>query len=666
MSDSTTDHAPLSPPRSMRPHPRDHGERGYPYYTGRYGYGYIGQEQNLRIGIAAIFQVLRRNWFPIVLIIAVFMAIIHLFLEAIPPRYLAQSTIVLAQTDTRMNLTDSTLENADTSRVQVETEIDVLRSRGFALDIAGQLNLIEDPAFNTAISAAQETGTTITEPLDLQYANVVTRLLEAYTVTRRGESLALDISVLHTDPEIAAEIANRIPGSYIQESLDAKQTAVRASITFLAERSEQLAERLGRTEIEIADFIRDNQLDNAELSQELQAEHTRLRSITELFRSDGASDAEIAEMEARLALVEDELRSRTRAQLALAKMQRTLDADLARFDAFTERRNRLESQLDVLAPAARLITRANVPTSPAKPNRTLILLLGFAAGAIVGLLGAVLRELLDRRVWTGTQVERATGLRTLTYLPRIRQKTLASSEEFQRFLTVQKRSPVHEAVRGLITVVNNMPRTEECLVVALTSPIPNEGKSTLATALGATIAQEQQRVLVIDFDVHRQGLTELIGGQKSTATIDEVWRNPDGILDLVERDLLNGVDLMSFKRQSVLPRRLLGSPEHIQSWEVLRGAYDAIVIDTPPVLVSDEANRLAEIADFALLVSRWGKTSEDALASAADTLMLNRVSIAGVILNDVDLDSYTRRGYGYYFGSQAYGFATPDEIRQSA
>ncbi|WP_417709641.1 GumC family protein [Roseibium aggregatum] len=624
---------------------------------------YALSERPIQFGFFAMFKVLRRNWLWLTLAMLLGLGAAYQALQVIQPKFAARSTIILANVETRINPTETTIENSDTSLIHVETEIDLLRSVEFARKVASELNLISDSYFNPYLSATE----TPVPNQDQQFEAVLVRMLDSYTVERRGESLALDIRVRHPDAGMAAQLANTLSKTYIESSLREKKEVVQSSISELRDRIALLGGRLSEMEARLAALIRDNELDDTSLGDELRAELGRLTSIMSLARDQNASSLRVNEAELRLAEVEKKLEERTRAELTQSKLQRSLDADLARYQALVERRNALETQVDFLQPDARQVTVASAPLKPATPNRIAILALGLAGGLIVGLAFVLLRELFDRRVWTGTQTMQYLGLRTIGYVPRIRFWRKRDKQDlFLSKTSRQENSPFQLALRSLLTLLSNQMRKKDSMVMAVTSALANEGKTTLTFSLAVSAAREGHRVLMIDLDIHRHGLTRMAGCAIPKDTPQDIWQDQKTIDEqIVPCARFGQVNLLSFSQDVIVPRRLFDTPRGKAILKKLRATYDVILIDTAPVLAADEANRLAALADFVILIARWGRTSEDALGTAAEALRYNQVPLAGVVLNDVDMRRYSLRDYGahrvggYYAYNNSYIYKSP-------
>ncbi|MDC0660377.1 AAA family ATPase [Leisingera sp. SS27] len=613
----------------------------------------------LRLSFAMFVSWLRRYLWLMLLLISACTGGAWLLLEYIPERYTARATIVLTQADIRVSAAQQVLESEALSRYQIETELDYLRSNAFLEDVAGRLGLQQDPAFNPYLaqaadgtSAAGDAGAASPE---MQRAAVTAALQSVITVARRGDSLAIDILTRSGSAQQAADIANAVAERYIAGSLETRRAEVRASVEFLGRRIAALNEELAQSEIRIAAFIRENQLDDPDRTAEMQGELQRLAARIALAGQSGRS----AELQARHEALQGELNRRTRAELTLLNLQRQFDAEVARYQTFAERRNTLEAQIDILTPGARQITRADVPSAPAFPNRPLILAAGFLGGVALAGGVAFLCELTDRRIWIGSHAETVTGLPNLAVVPRLEARGLNRPGALIRHCQEHPRNAYTESMRGLLTLLSGTRAAGSAPVVAVTSALADEGKSTLALSLALAAAQEGEKVLLIDFDVYKHGVTRMAGQKASPQLPAGVWSKSSQVSRKVLRDgVAPGVDLLNFKHNAAIPREMPAGAEASRSMAMLRSIYDLILLDTPPVLLTQDAVRVAGLADTVLLLAHWGRTTEEALENAAGLLSMNRVPASGTVLAGVDPARYQRYGYGTYYGGYYAGYGS--------
>jgi succinoglycan biosynthesis transport protein ExoP len=223
-----------------------------------------------------------------------------------------------------------------------------------------------------------------------------------------------------------------------------------------------------------------------------------------------------------------------------------------------------------------------------------------------------------------------------------------------------------EAFRMLRTGLAFANAERKLRTIAVTSPGPSEGKSTVAVNLASVLAQAGARVLLVDADMRhpalhsvfkhtkRPGLSDLIILRSDPATavfstkLERLYCLPCGTVPPSPADLLT---LNSTR--SLLER--------------LEGEYEYVVIDTPPVLVAADTPIIGGLADTTVMVVRAGKTTQDALEDARVALLNGGAHLSGLVVNDVrHTGRYGRYYYHYYKYHYRYARHTPDPVEPAA
>ena len=612
----------------------------------------MAEVQQERMGFHELWSILKRNLGLFLGVLVVVMAISTIINFRLEKRYSVQATIALELADTRVNLSDAMIVATETNQAEIETELDIMRSREFAGKVADSLQLMEDASFNPFLLGPL----TVTVDPEVQRDAVIGNLLKVYSLARSGESLAIDINVSHKNPVTAAAIANAIAQQYIDESVAFKRSVANQSIDFLRNRVAALSESLNASEIQIATFIRANSLDNIELPARLRAELDRQTSILELSKSGQYVDQDIAPLEDAVQKIETQLRDRTRSELMLRQMERTLETERNRFQTYVERLNSLEAQVDILAPGGRQVSTAEPPNLPSWPNIPLALLASLGGGLGLAVVATLIKESMNRRVWSETHASRVTDLPTIAQIPRIQHRASGKQVSIKDYLATNPRSAFSEAVRSLFTLCYHRRRRSEGMVLMVASGLPNEGKSTIALALAHCTASGGLRALLIDLDSRRHGLTKLLELGDPIHKLEDIWSDKALLHAAIRRNVLcENFDVLTFQQESTLPWRMMFDPEAARTMEALRSLYDVIILDTPPVLLVDDASRLASITDEAILVTRWGKTAQEVLRDSAEIMRKNGIPVIGTVINDVDIRKQLWYGYGGHASYYAQG-----------
>ncbi|MCX6842424.1 MAG: CpsD/CapB family tyrosine-protein kinase [candidate division WOR-3 bacterium] len=217
-----------------------------------------------------------------------------------------------------------------------------------------------------------------------------------------------------------------------------------------------------------------------------------------------------------------------------------------------------------------------------------------------------------------------------------------------------------EAFRVLRTGLAFASAERPLRTIAVTSPGPSEGKSTIAVNLASVLAQAGSRVLLVDADLRHPVLHTAFKRKKKPGLSDLIISNssPDQAIFATGLDGLfclpcgtippSPADLLTLNATRVLLKRLAGE-------------YDHVVIDTPPVLVAADSQIIGALADATIMVVRAGRTALAAIEHARTAMLGGGAHLIGLVLNDVNRSGrYGRYYYYYYKYHYRYSHHTPD------
>jgi len=293
-----------------------------------------------------------------------------------------------------------------------------------------------------------------------------------------------------------------------------------------------------------------------------------------------------------------------------------------------------------------LVTPAQAPGSPSSPKPTENGLLGLAAGLILGLAAAFLRESLDDAVASKETAEEYGGAAVLAAVPMVH-----SWKKRDRPLVVslaRPMSPASEAYRSLRTSLQFARQERDLHTILVTSPAAAEGKTATLSNLGAMFAQAGQRVVLVSCDLRKPRLGEFFGvDERQGLTTAILGEQPvEELLQPVPGD--DNLWLLGTGQMPPNPAELLNGRRIQKVFSTLRGLFDLVLIDSPPVLPVTDAVVLAKDADATLLVVAAGKTSRGDLQRAAEKLAQVNARVVGLVLNETSRQpSAYSSGYSY-------------------
>lgn len=215
----------------------------------------------------------------------------------------------------------------------------------------------------------------------------------------------------------------------------------------------------------------------------------------------------------------------------------------------------------------------------------------------------------------------------------------------QLIITEHGKSSVAESFRTLRTNIQHF-KTEGSLdVIMFTSTEPREGKSTVLANLAVTFAMSDKKVLVIDCDL-RKPIQHRIFERPNRGVTDYLINHTD-LKSLIQNTGIPNLDLLASGPVPPNPSELLASAKMEQLLTWLKGEYDMLLIDTPPVIAVTDACVLASKADGVVLVLAINTVSPELANQAKELIQNAHGQLCGVVLNRVE----AKKGYGYYYYS---------------
>ena len=443
-------------------------------------------------------------------------------------------------------------------------------------------------------------------------------------------------------------------------------TRLRQQYLDLAARESDWSARYGPTHLAVVN-LRNQML---EIRRSIADE---LKRIAETYRSDldiARSHEEAVKQD--LAGLVAQSNQTSQAQVTLHELDANSQSYRALTDNFLQLYMVSVQQQSFPVTESRLITEASPPLDPSSPKLLLVAAIAVFGGCALAFAVATFRELADRVVRTGSQIENALGLECLATTPFVKlsekrgalgaacdpqTRTFASNDKMFAYALDSPFSHFAESLRAIKMAIDLRGLDKPNKMIGMTSSLPNEGKSTLAVALARLIAQGGGKVALVDGDlrnpnlsrrlapVAKTGLVEAILGK--AALDDAIWRDPK-----TSMHFLPAVSLARNAQTS----DLLSSPQAETLFRELRSAYDYVIVDLSPLAPVVDVRATAKFINSYLFVVEWSHTKIDVAEQALGAARHVHDSVMGAILNKVNMKTMRRYdGYrGAYYGARYY------------
>jgi succinoglycan biosynthesis transport protein ExoP len=360
-----------------------------------------------------------------------------------------------------------------------------------------------------------------------------------------------------------------------------------------------------------------------------------------------------------------------------AEMQRALVDNLLKREAEMQVLLRLQGER---LTNVQIVESALLPRAPFKPSYPMNALLGLLAGLFAGVGLALLLDSLDRSLRSAEQVVQHLRLPVLGIIPPSQaaldrgygygygysarspeaEASRPPSGKPKKTVPIEllphalPQSTVAEAYRSFRTSLL-LSRADGVKSLVVTSALPLEGKTSTALNLAIVLGQLGRRVLLVDGDLRRPRIHEILNVSNRAGLVSVLAAHTDPSRAILSTQLPN-VSVLPAGPLAPDPTGLLQSEAMKRFLSTIVGNFDHVVFDSPPVLAVTDAVLLSSLTDGAILCVRAGATPREKVARARDELLQGRVSILGVVLNGVRDDART--------GTAAPAYRRPEEPAQ--
>lgn len=335
-------------------------------------------------------------------------------------------------------------------------------------------------------------------------------------------------------------------------------------------------------------------------------------------------------------------------------LRRTMENERRFFDQILARQNQvlLSAQLESIP--MRVVDPAFLPGAPVEPDVRKIIIQAVLLGGMIFVMLPIGLEFLDNKLKNAYDVENFVGVQMLGLLPDV-----ARIEEKKRphlVATIDDDGPT-ESFRGIYSQLQLTSEIEFPKAFLITSTIPGEGKSFVASNLAQSYAAHNHRTLLVDCDFRRPTLhkahemTNTQGVLAWLETREEVSAEVLGDPVLGIQEVSPNLYILRSGGRTKATTEWIDTPRFRELFRQIKKKFDAVIVDSPPVGIFPDALSLTAVAEETIYISRYNKVNRQEVKNFCKKLMATPSTLLGLIINAMPAgksSSFYYRDYGYY------------------
>lgn len=373
--------------------------------------------------------------------------------------------------------------------------------------------------------------------------------------------------------------------------------------------------------------------------------------VTSITKEYELARAQEGAVERALAQSKGDILGMNRKEYELGVLEREVASNKSLYEMFTARMKETNVAGDLQTAIARVVDPAVVTQSAYSPKKARIIGIAAVVGLILGLMLALLLEYLDNTVKNAEDVDTKLRLPLLGQLPRIKGKLEAG--DLQAAFVKDKDPGFSEEIRSIRTGVMLSAIDSPHKVLLVTSSIPGEGKTSVATNIALALGQVR-KVCLIDADMRRPTVAKVLGVDTTSKGLSNLVSGTDPTAECMHFNKELGIHIIPSGVVPPNPLELLSSVRFAEAMKWLEESFDVIVIDSPPLQLVSDPLVLSQFAHAVVYVVKADSTPYQVALGGLERLREAKAHVLGIVINQIDREKADRYyGYGKY---SAYGY----------
>ncbi len=382
----------------------------------------------------------------------------------------------------------------------------------------------------------------------------------------------------------------------------------------------------------------------------LAAKHA-LAMLDSATQSLAAAKAEEDDILEQLKLTKSEDEEIRQSKLEHDKLLAKSDEDKMFYEKVAKRYAETDLTKDVGVNNVSVLDAAVTPRAPVRPNMQLSLAIGMLLALVMGVVAALIAEMLDNTIQGRSDVERIHNVPYLGAIPTFEPgdvtegKALADAVN-DLYVYYRPNSRVAEAARSVRTNLLFMRPDLPLHTLLVSSAHPREGKTSTSATLAITLAAASGRCILVDTDLRKPRLHKVFG-VPNVGGVTGYILSREPVTNFAHPTQVPGLDFMPCGALPPNPSEILHTQRFREMVEELKQHYTTVIFDSPPIEIVADALVIAALVDGVVLVAHTARSRHDWVAAAVAQLRSVNAPLMGVVLSRTGIQGV---GYGYYYG----------------
>lgn len=484
------------------------------------------------------------------------------------------------------------------------------------------------------------------------------------------DSGIIGLTYNNTDPDLAQRVLDRITTAYVRQNVERNSAEAASQLQFVKDQLPKVRQELDKAQAAMNVF--QTKSHSVDLSMQtkglldqivavensIQQLHLQEADVDRRFTHDHPAYKALEQQMGQLQSQKDQMQKQVGdlpdTQQQLLKLNRDVQVSSTTYTSLLNQAQQLDIARAGTVGNVRIVDTSSVDkTQPVQPRKALIIVIATFLGGFLALAFVFLKQILNRGIEDPALIE-DLGLPVYASVPLSAGQSARSTKSRHGhggrgpLLAISDPADLAiEAIRSLRTSLHFASLEAKNNILMITGSSPFAGKTFVSANLAAVIAQAGRRVLLVDGDMRRGTLHQLLGIRAGRGLSDILVGSAE-LAEVVQAGPVPNVDFVSRGQVPPNPSELLMHENFTRLIREIVPAYDLIIIDTPPILAVTDAAVIGHHAGTSLLVARFGLNKTRELALAKQRFEHNGVELKGAIFNAVERRTSGYSTYAYY------------------